>query len=363
MGSRPQPSRRHVAPRIGCAVPVMRILAPLALCCVLLGCVDTPEVITGPGGTSDRLSGLGFFVGDLAAQHPAPGVVAYDVNVSLYADGAHKHRFVYVPAGQTIHAREGRWDVPVGTVFIKTFYVPNDARDPTLGERLIETRFLVRTTDGYQAATYLWNDAQTDAVASGGNVEVPAEFVDATGALVNRTFHVPGTSQCQSCHGGRALGWRSAQLDHPGAYPDGTTSQMAHLVAEGVVDAVPSASIPLVDPFGTAPLDERARSYLDANCGHCHSAETGSEAAGTHVDWDYESTVAASLPLCRPTFSINGRNHVIVPGRPDASEMLARMRATDPFARMPLGPSRVPDTEGMEVLSEWISAMSPAGCP
>jgi hypothetical protein len=56
-----------------------------------------------------------------------------------------------------------RWQVPLGTYFVKTFYYPNDARDPGQGVHLIETRFLVRRTGGYLASTYLWNAEQSDA--------------------------------------------------------------------------------------------------------------------------------------------------------------------------------------------------------
>jgi hypothetical protein len=39
------------------------------------------------------------------------------------------------------------------------------------------------------------------------------------------------------------------------------------------------------------------------------------------------------------------------------------MKAADPFARMPLGPVRVPDAAAIQVLSQWIAQMTPAGCP
>ena len=351
-----------VRPRVlwPCSLVLLWFIAALAV-----GCVDLPHDIEAPRTmrSSARLSDLGVFAGDPSAQQPADGFVAYDVNVSLYADGAQKHRFVFVPPGTTIHAVAGRWEIPTGTIFVKTFYYPNDARDPTRGEHLIETRFLVRTATGYDVATYVWNNDQTDAIASGGNLEVPVSFVDSDGAAQNRSFHVPGTSQCQSCHGDRALGWRTRQIDRAQNFADGTSNQIDHLIAMGVLDGHPPATDALVDPFGAAPLDTRARSYLDANCGHCHSSEPTSSAAGTHVYWDYDATDASLLPLCRATYAINGRNRVIVPGDPDSSEILARMRASDPFARMPLGPSRIPDGVGMEVLAEWITSMSPRGCP
>src|SRR5688500_7854098 len=156
-----------------------------AVICAILAaaCVDQPIPIPGPGSDTprDRLSALGIFVGDPSNQVPAKGFVPYDVNVELWSDGATKRRLLYVPAGLQIGAEHDRWRLPVGSYVVKTFSFPRDLRDPQAGEQLIETRFLVRTDDGFVASTYLWNEEQTDAVVSGGNVDVPVRFVDALG--------------------------------------------------------------------------------------------------------------------------------------------------------------------------------------
>jgi uncharacterized repeat protein (TIGR03806 family) len=328
------------------------------------GCVDQPVPVPPPGSSTpvDRLSEMGIFVGDLAQLQPSAGIVAYDVNVSLYSDGAQKHRFIYVPPGKQIQATSDRWQPPQGAYFIKNFYYPNDARDPSQGIRLIETRFLIQQDGGLVASTYLWNSEQTDAIASGGNVDVPVRWIDSNGLLHDDYFHVPGTSLCQNCHDERILGLRTRQIDHPGDYPDGTSDQMSHLVAAGVLDALPpDGGIVLTDPFGTAPLDARARSYLDANCALCH-ASVGA-ASGTGLFWDYEDTTASLLPICRPTHGVAGNDQVIVPGHPEQSEFISRMLSSDPFVRMPQGPTHIPDGAAIAVLSQWVQSMTPPGCP
>jgi hypothetical protein len=142
--------------------------------------------------------------------------------------------------------------------------------------------------------------------------------------------------------------------------PGKADEQIERLVSAGVLDEAPLAPEPLADPFGTASLDDRARAYLDANCAHCHAKD--GPAAGTKVYWDREHTGAVDLPLCRSTASVDGRDRVLVPGRPQQSEFLARMRSRDPFVRMPRGPAHVPDGAGIAVLSQWVAAM-PEGCP
>src|SRR4030095_33633 len=112
----------------------------------------------------DSLSQYGFFVGPLADQKPAAGVVAYDVNSALFADGAGKFRFIAIPANTKAHFdATGRWTYPDGTFLIKTFYFDNDARNPAAGRRLLATRLLINMGGTWSAQTYLWNDAQTDA--------------------------------------------------------------------------------------------------------------------------------------------------------------------------------------------------------
>jgi hypothetical protein len=331
----------------------MRLVLPAvaALAASLTACIDQPVPVPGPGQTTaaNLLSELNVYRGPLANLDPVAGITPYDVNVSLYSDFADKQRFVWLPEGAKLGATADRWDVPTGTYFIKNFFYLNDARDPSAGRRIVETRFLIKDDSGLTASTYVWNDAQTDAVASGGNLDVPVHWIDSAGATHDESVHVPGTSLCESCHDGRPLGWRTRQMPDPAA-----------LVAQGLLDTTPPAGIALVDPTGSADLDARARSYLDANCSHCH-AKVG-EAASTGVFFDYEHTDAAHLPLCKHTSTVSGNDQVIVPGHPERSALISRMFSDDAFLRMPRGPTRIPDPDGTRVLAAWIEQM-PAGCP
>ncbi|WP_394821648.1 hypothetical protein [Pendulispora albinea] len=345
------------------AFPSLAILGPVLGALAFAGCKgDALRPIAPPGSATpvERLSQLGIFEGNPADQIPRPGFTAYDVNASLYADDLRKQRFVHVPKGARIRVSADPWDIPVGTYLVKTFYVPLDARDPARGKRLVETRFLVKTENGFTASTYVWNDLQTDAIVSRGDVDVPISWIDEKGARRNDRFHVPGTSECASCHEGRALAWRSRQLDRPGTYPDGTHDQVAHFLALGIIDRPLPEHALLSDPFGPASLDVRARSYLDANCGHCHGP--GGTAENTGVFWDFESTDPRHRPACRSTAPVDGREHVLVPGHPEQSEFLARMLGSDSEVQMPRGPTRLPDRAGIALLSQWISAMPPLRC-
>jgi len=326
------------------------------------GCRGPLRAIAPPGSVTpvERLSQLGIFEGEPAKLVPRPGFVAYEVNAALYADGARKRRLVYVPPGSRIQTRVDRWQLPVGSYLVKTFSFPRDVRDPARGERPIETRILLRTVDGLTASTYVWNEAGSDATASRGDLDVPVSWRDERGQRREQVFHVPDSSQCVACHAGRALGFRSRQLDRASEYSDGTHDQIAHFARIGLIDRPPPAHLRLSDPAGQAPLAARARSYLDANCSHCHGE--GGSAEGTELFWDLEHTTDQELPSCRPTRAIDGRDRVLVPGRPEQSEFLARMRSTQAWVQMPRGPSKLPDQAAILLLSAWVAALPTRRC-
>ena len=50
-----------------------------------------------------------------------PSLMPYSVNVSFWSDGAHKDRFVAVPANEGITFNRGVWGFPDKTVLVKSF--------------------------------------------------------------------------------------------------------------------------------------------------------------------------------------------------------------------------------------------------
>lgn len=314
---------------------------------VVAGCIDQPVEVPPLGGGEPvaRLSQTGLFADDPALQQPAAGVSAYDVIAPLWSDGAAKHRFVAAPS--PLHATDDAWVIPVGSYLVKTFYMPRDERDPSAGVLLLETRVLAFTADATLAATYVWNAEQTDAIASGGNLDIDVDRIDASGAPRHQVHHVPGTSQCNSCHAGGALGMRTPQL----------YDQLGELVAAGIVDQAPSGVEPFVDPYGDAPLQARAISYLDVNCAHCH--RPGGDAENTHADWRRDHVLDN---VCRSArHEVDGHGLVIAPGNPASSVMIVRMKSGDPFVHMPRGPSHIIDDRAVAMLEQWIASLT--GCP
>src|SRR5205823_12306684 len=91
----------------------------------------------------------------------------------------------------------------------------------------------------------------------------------------------------------------------------------------------------------TAGLPERARSWLHANCAHCHRfGAGGSVASFFNYDQKLEESRTVGFTPSQGTFGIPGA-HVITPGDPLRSVLYYRISSLGP-ARMPrIGSRRV----------------------
>lgn len=319
----------------------------------------------------ETLSAYGFFVGELAAQEPAPGVFAYAPASPLWADHADKGRFVYVPEGERIRIDEGEdWEFPEGTIVIKTFYFDLDRSDTQSGEaRVVETRLMVREGGVWVNHTYVWNDEQTDAERIIAGTRRYFTVTDADGSEVEQEYLVPSTNDCNSCHERddemRMLGLVTFQMD----YEREGQNQLDALAEAGLLELPADwddrSYAPIPDPTDAeVPLDRRARAYLHANCAHCHRPGGGGGRSGLSLYY-YEDN-PADYGVCKSPVAAGsgagGRFVDIYPGRPEASILPFRMETPDPEIRMPELPSRLIDDFGVSLVKEWIAAMDGPDC-
>ncbi|MCA9593221.1 MAG: hypothetical protein KC776_07915 [Myxococcales bacterium] len=337
-----------------------------------------PKVFVTPapeGEPYDQLSDWHLFENG-PSQKPAERVVPYEVISPLWSDGASKHRFIHLPEGKTIgYSAEDRWKFPVGSILVKTFGYLHDQRDASAGERLLETRLLVHESDGWKAHTYVWNDEQTDAVRKSAGTTLSVSTIDSAGASVTFDYGVPNSTKCSECHGKDApdtLGGKTRQLDRDHDYGKGPENQIDHLYDLGFLDAAPPPAaerVHLTDPMGDAPVAERARSYLDANCSHCHETGGSASQSGLQLTW-FETapgTDAATWGVCKVPTSAGGANcglvHDIVPGKPEDSVLLCRVKSREPKVQMPPLATLQEDKNGVALLSEWIAQLNEPACP
>src|SRR5262249_12301176 len=133
--------------------------------------------------------------------------------------------------------------------------------------------------------------------------------------------------------------------------------------AKGILTGAPAAdqapTVPSV--YGDAPLDERARAWLDINCAHCHKADGGASNSGLFLGWLEKDPRGGGVhkgPAAAGKAS-GDDFFVIEPGAPDQSILVHRIEATEPGIRMPELGRTVVDERGVKLIRDWIASMPP----
>jgi hypothetical protein len=112
-----------------------------------------------------------------------------------------------------------------------------------------------------------------------------------------------------------------------------------------------------------ASLDGRARAYLDANCGHCHSRAGLASNSGLYLNLE-ETDLSALGVGKRPVAAGRGSGGMLFaidPGHPDSSFLLYRMASLEPGVMMPQIGRTVAHDEGLDLIRAYIAAMPPKG--
>ena len=204
------------------------------------------------------------------------GVVPYDLNTPLFSDYAEKHRFVWMPNGTSAEYREdGPFKFPIGTVLAKTFTFPRV--EASGQETLIETRLLVHGQTGWVALPYIWDRDQRDATLQLVPDAVPVHYTDTGGRLHDFMYVIPNANECAECHSNQKvlepIGPKARNLNKTFlTLRAAKINSLSH--AYRLSAWTPSRT--LLWPRGAkwddpvAPLDARARAYLDNNRAHRH---------------------------------------------------------------------------------------------
>ncbi|HMO32840.1 MAG TPA: SO2930 family diheme c-type cytochrome [Lacibacter sp.] len=314
----------------------------------------------------ENLSGYGFFTGALNNLQPAADVLPYDLNTPLFSNYAEKARFIRLPSGKkAVYHETGLFQLPVGTVLIKNFYYPLDFRQPEKGRRILETRLLAHRESGWATYQYIWNAEQTDAVFEPVGDIVSVLFTDAHGKNVQFRYVIPSQAQCLGCHKTsnriQPIGMAARHLNGDYAYATGTKNQLQYWKEQGWIDLPegPHPSNAAWDREASGTVEQRARAYLDINCGHCHSKEGPARTSGLFLDIHETNPTALGI-LKTPVAAGRGsgnRSYDIEPGKPERSILVYRMHTNDPGIAMPEIGRELVHKEGVALISRWIKEM------
>jgi len=315
-----------------------------------------------------KLSDYGFFEGHMANQNPVPGVMPYDVSAELFSDYALKSRFIALPKNQQlVYQKDGTFNFPQESVLIKTFYYPEKFRNSNQGFRLIETRLLINTQEGWTGFPYVWNSEQTEAYLEIAGKRLNVSFIDPAGQLTNFEYSVPNFNQCKGCHVNQSrmipIGPKVRLLNHDFDYDDGKMNQLEKWNTLGMISGLPRISslphTPDYNDLESGSIEERARALIDINCAHCHRLGAPGETSGLFLN--IEETDPTRLGIHKtPVAAGRGSgdlDYTIVPGQPDKSIMVYRMASTDPGIMMPELGRKLVHKEGVELVKKWIKEM------
>lgn len=294
---------------------------------------DAAPVIVGP----EKLSETGLYT-DFAARTVTPGVLEFSPKYPLWADGAEKRRFLWLPEGTKIDTSSmDDWTFPVGTKAWKQF---------TRDGKLVETRLLWKKAEAtWFEMAYAWLPDESDAIA------VPNGSKNARGT----SHDVPDQVKCNACHANTAdtlLGLGAIQLS------DGGSGFLTVLAKSGRLTAPPAGEFSVPG----SPSVSAALGYLHGNCGHCHNDE--SVRLNTQTKMRLRVLVGQSTPEETGAFTTtvgtvmkhtlaNGVTDVVVKGDPERSGLWLRMGLRD-FYGMPPAGTQVVDDVGRETIRQWI---------
>ncbi len=328
-----------------------------------IGRLDYNTTSSGPP-LPPTLANSGAF-SDLVSLTPNAGIVPYDLNVPFWSDNAIKTRWFSVPnTNLTISFNPtGNWSFPTGSVWIKHFELELTNGVPESRHRL-ETRFIVRNTNGVYGVTYRWDSATNATLVPEAGLDETLTINDG-GTLRTQIWHYPSRSECLACHtpqGGFALGFNTAQINRDFDYSGSTTNQIEALRLAGYFSNAISNRY-LLPALAHATnnaisLEYRARSYLAANCAQCHQPS-----GGVFALWDARITTPGPQagiingPL-NNNFG-NTNNLVIVPGTLSNSILFQRVANLVPGHMPPLATSVI-NTQAVTLLAAWITNELPA---
>lgn len=363
-----------IYPRKAICGAVLGFLAGAALS----ACSEPPPVFhadTNP----PRLSDWGLFSLDGTSLTPNPDTLVFRPANTLFTDYAQKMRTLWIPEGEQASVVNGEIEYPVGTVLSKTFYYPTNAagdplrRDEIIAEsielannRLMETRLLVKRSEGWDAFPYVWNEEETEAFLRVAGTTAALSLQTDAGSK-DFLYFVPNENQCAGCHVTEhpdgdlhPLAAVSHQLSYKRYQADGDLRlEIDALVARGWLETAPMR-LETIGYLNDGDLEARATEYLSINCGHCHNPNGAADTSNLILDGSHSQLV--NMGVCKPPVAAGGgagdRLYSIVPGAPEQSILLYRMQSSEPDEMMPeLGRSLVHE-EGIDLISDWIEQLS-----
>ena len=301
----------------------------------------------------------------------AGGVRPFSPQYPLWTDGATKLRWVSLPKGGTIDAKDpAAWRFPVGTRFWKQF---------SFGDRRVETRYIEKAgKDTWLFAAYVWSEDQREATLAPAATGLKNHIEIAPGVRHN----IPSVSDCKACHEGKGrdsvLGYGALQLSsdrdplapHAESAPAGGLDLDALLKEKRIRNAPPSWR---TAPPVIAAASPRARAilgYLHANCSSCHNDQDPVASVGLSLRASLTASNGAAQPAMSTAVGVRSKSQIrdvapehcmrLAPGDIERSSLVVRMRVRDGISQMPPLGSKLADGVALQLISDWVREELPS---
>ena len=356
--------------------------------------VTNDTAASDPAKFPKTLSASGLFA-DTKSHAVAPGVVKFEINSPQWQDYATSEHFLAAPGTAPVIDYTGKKQIegnvnwnwyrlhfPASTALVKTLSLETERGNPA-SRRRVETQVLLFDGQYWHGYTYAWRDDQSDAdlvPAEGSEKAIAVKDPVFAGGVRQQTWTFAGRSQCMQCHHSWAehtLAFNLEQLHRDIDTPEGRVNQLTKLFDAGVLDRRGNDGKPLptytatdlkaerklTNPAeATASLDDRAKGYFHANCGHCHRFGGGGAVDfELHAFADLASPKLIGAKPVRGTFDLPDAR-LIAPGDPERSTVHYRM-AKFGTGRMPHVGSEYVDELGVDVVGRWIGSLDEKGKP
>ena len=244
----------------------------------------------------DSLSAYSIFDGTPSDLVQSSDFHLLELSSILFTDHAHKQRLVKIPVGtQMERLTDGSINYPDGTILTKTFFYYFDEGNPSLGKRILETRLLIKEAGIWNAATYIWNQAQTDAKLELNGLDTEVSWVSSNGSNQSTNYHIPTENECIACHQHNSamtpLGPTLQNLNRTVVRNGVNINQISHLQSLGILNSFDVTQVSQIVDYNdaSASLKNRARAYLSINCAHCHRPGGWDKATEKEFDFRHET--------------------------------------------------------------------------
>jgi hypothetical protein len=233
---------------------------------------------------------------------------------------------------------------------------------------------LVRDANGaVYGVTYKWRTDNSDADLLTNSLTENISITNGA-SVTTQTWYYPSPSDCLRCHtqvANYVLGVNARQLNGLFTYPATGVkdNQLRTLNRLGMFNPAFDEAAVVTYPQLSAitnlstSLEQRSRSYLDANCAQCH------QPGGTGITFDarYTTPLANQNITNYPAaFSLGYDNACIVKSQDVwRSTFWQRINTTNGTVQMPPLARNVIDTNAVAVISAWINGLpgTPAEAP